>query len=87
MSQFNPESSYVRTYLDWLTELPWSVSSSQAVDVKQAEKILNEDHFGLKIKERILEYLAVIELKNYTRRKDQRKKTNPPFCVLLVPLV
>lgn len=64
MSQFNPEASYVKTYLDWLTELPWSTSTLSNVDIKQAEKILNEDHFGLKkIKERILEYLAVIELR------------------------
>lgn len=69
MSQFNPESSYVRTYLDWLVELPWSVSSSNDIHIKTAEKILNEDHYGLKkIKERILEYLAVMEL---SKRKDK----------------
>ena len=68
MSQYNPEASYVKTYLDWLTELPWSINTPSNVDIKQAEKILNQDHFGLKkIKERILEYLAVIELR--------RKKT------------
>ena len=55
MSQFNPESSYVRTYLDWLIELPWSVSSPNNINIKEAEKILNDEHFGLKkIKERIL---------------------------------
>jgi len=64
MSQFNPEASYVRTYLDWLVELPWSVSSENNIDLKEAQKVLDADHFGLKkIKERILEYLAVIELK------------------------
>jgi ATP-dependent Lon protease len=64
MSQFNPEASYVRTYLDWLVDLPWSVMSANNVEIKQAEKILNEDHYGLKkIKERILEYLAVIEMR------------------------
>jgi ATP-dependent Lon protease len=63
MSQYNPESSYVRTYLDWLVEIPWSVSSPNDIDIKVAEKILNDDHYGLKkIKERILEYLAVMEL-------------------------
>ncbi|OGG08642.1 endopeptidase La [Candidatus Gottesmanbacteria bacterium RBG_16_43_7] len=65
MSQYNPEASYVRTYLDWLVELPWSVFSSNNVQMKQAEKILNEDHYGLKkVKERILEYLAVMKLRS-----------------------
>jgi len=64
MSQFNPEASYVRTYLDWLVDLPWSVSSTNNIEIKAAEKVLNEDHYGLKkIKERILEYLAVIEMR------------------------
>lgn len=70
MSQFNPESSYVKTYLDWLVDLPWTNSSDSTIDVKQAEKILNEDHYGLKkIKERILEYLAVLELR---KRKEEK---------------
>ena len=64
MSQFNPESSYIKTYLDWLVELPWTVSKTDEINIKKSEKILNEDHYGLKkIKERILEFLAVIELK------------------------
>ncbi len=73
MSQFNPESSYIRTYLDWLVELPWSIKSNSDIDIKQAEKILNEDHYGLKkIKERILEFLAVMELRKQT--EDKAKK-------------
>jgi ATP-dependent Lon protease len=65
MSQYNPESSYVRTYLDWLTDIPWSVSSSNDVKIKDAEDVLNTDHYGLtKVKERILEYLAVMKLKS-----------------------
>lgn len=64
MSSYNPEASYLRTYLDWLVELPWSVESPNTVDIRVAEKILNEDHYGLKkMKERILEYLAVVKLK------------------------
>ncbi len=74
MSQFNPEASYIRTYLDWLVELPWSVASSNDVNIAQAEKILNEDHYGLKkIKERILEYLAVMELR---RKKESQQKSS-----------
>lgn len=63
MTQYNPEAGYIRNYLDWLVNLPWSVESKNNVDIKLAEKILDEDHFGLtKIKERILEYLAVHKL-------------------------
>ena len=63
MNQFNPEAGYIRNYLDWLLSLPWSVKSKSNVDIKTAEKILEEDHFGLKkAKERIVEYLAVQKL-------------------------
>mgnify|MGYP001600826744 CR=1 FL=1 len=76
MSQFNPEASYVKTYLDWLVDLPWSTISTSNIDIKQAEKILNEDHFGLKkIKERILEYLAVIELRRQKAEIAQKDGT------------
>ncbi len=60
---FSPEVSYIRTYLDLLVELPWSIKTESEIDVLKAEKILNEDHYGLKkVKERILEYLAVKKL-------------------------
>lgn len=63
MPSFSPEISYIRTYLDWLVTLPWSVKHEGKINVKQAEKILNVDHYGLKkIKERILEYLSVQKL-------------------------
>jgi len=65
MSSYNPEASYVRTYLDWLIELPWSKVTSNNVDIAQAAKILDEDHYGLKkVKERVVEYLAVLKLKH-----------------------
>lgn len=63
MPSFSPEVSFVRTYLDWLCELPWSKKSKSKIDIKQAKKILDEDHYGLeKVKERVLEYLAVQKL-------------------------
>ncbi len=63
MNQFNPEAGYVRNYLDWMLSLPWGVESKNNVDIHLAEKILNEDHYGLeKVKERITEYLAVHKL-------------------------
>ncbi len=63
MNQFNPEAGYIRNYLDWILSLPWGVESKNNLDIKLAEKILNEDHYGLeKVKERITEYLAVHKL-------------------------
>lgn len=58
------EYTVARTYLDWLVSLPWSVETRDNLDIKAAEKILNEDHYDLEdVKERILEYLAVRKLK------------------------
>lgn len=63
MAQFNPEAGYIRNYLDWLIDLPWSKESKTNLEIKKAEKMLNDDHFGLKdAKERIVEYLAVQKL-------------------------
>lgn len=63
MAQFNPEAGYIRNYLEWLVSLPWAVKSQNNVNIKKAEKILDEDHYGLKkAKERIVEYLAVHKL-------------------------
>lgn len=63
MAQFNPEAGYIRNYLDWLIDLPWSKETNSKIDVKNAEKELNKDHYGLKdAKERIVEYLAVQKL-------------------------
>ena len=60
----SPEYTVARTYLDWLTDLPWSISSEDSIDVKESKNILDEDHYGLeKVKERIIEYLAVRALK------------------------
>src|SRR3954470_24214775 len=60
MSPMSAESTVVRNYLDWLLSIPWGKAKTKKVDVAEAERILNEDHFGLeKVKERILEYLAV----------------------------
>jgi len=60
MSPMSAEATVVRNYLDWMLSLPWGKKSKIKKDIKLAEDILNEDHFGLdKVKERILEYLAV----------------------------
>ncbi|MDD5459622.1 MAG: LON peptidase substrate-binding domain-containing protein, partial [Phycisphaerae bacterium] len=61
--QMSPEHSVIRTYLDWVCELPWSIQTKDQLDINRAEKILKDDHYGLeKIKKRILEFLAVRKL-------------------------
>jgi len=72
------EAGTVRTYLEWLTELPWSKSTKDQLDIKTAEKVLNEDHYDLeKVKERILEYLSV--------RKLKEKMKGPILCFIGPP--
>ncbi len=72
------ESATVRTYLDWLVELPWSKSTTDNLDIKAAEKVLNDDHYDLeKVKERILEYLSV--------RKLKEKMKGPILCFIGPP--
>src|SRR3954463_6742142 len=64
----SPEVGVIRTYVDWLVALPWNVTSDDQLDIKEAARILDEDHYGLeKIKERILEYLAVRTLADEIR--------------------
>ncbi|PJE51321.1 MAG: endopeptidase La [Candidatus Yanofskybacteria bacterium CG10_big_fil_rev_8_21_14_0_10_36_16] len=78
MPPFSPEVSYLRTYLDWLVDLPWSKKSKGKIDMKEADKILNNDHYGLKkAKERILEYLAV--------QKQVGKIKGPILCFVGPP--
>jgi ATP-dependent Lon protease len=60
----SPEYAVIRTYLDWLLELPWSVMTEDKLDIPKARRILDQDHYNLtKIKDRILEYLSVLKLK------------------------
>jgi ATP-dependent Lon protease len=63
MPEASAEHGMIRTYLDWLIELPWSKLSEESIDIAEARRILDEDHYGLpKVKQRILEYLAVRKL-------------------------
>ena len=72
------EAATVRTYLEWLVELPWSKKTKDNLDIKAAAKVLNEDHYDLeKVKERILEYLAV--------RKMKDKMKGPILCFVGPP--
>ena len=64
ISPASPEYGVTRTYLEWMASLPWAVSSAEKVNVQRAAEILDEDHYDLeKVKERILDYLAVLQLK------------------------
>jgi ATP-dependent Lon protease len=63
VSPASAEYGVIRTYLDWILDLPWSISSTDRIDLKQAQRILDRDHYGLdKVKARIVEYLAVRKL-------------------------
>jgi ATP-dependent Lon protease len=78
MSPMSAEATVVRNYLDWLLSIPWSKPTKIKRDIRLAEKILNEDHYGLeKIKERILEYLAV--------QQRQKKIKGPILCLVGPP--
>lgn len=72
------EAATVRTYLEWMVEIPWSKSTRDKLDIKTAEKVLNKDHYDLeKVKERILEYLSV--------RKLKEKMKGPILCFIGPP--
>lgn len=72
MSPNNPEAGYIRTWIETVVELPWSKISSDKVSLKTAERVLNDDHYGLEeVKERILEYLAVMKLKQSTSKSGK----------------
>jgi ATP-dependent Lon protease len=80
----SPEYSVSRTYLDWLLDLPWSESTKDRVDTKEAKRILDDDHYGLDdVKERIIEYLAVRKLKE-EKTEDGRVK-GPILCFVGPP--
>ena len=68
MAPMSPEATVIRNYLDWMCSIPWESRTKDNLDINLAEKILNKNHFGLdKVKERILEYLAVIKLAKHVK--------------------
>ena len=79
----SPEYSVARTYIDWLTDMPWAISTQDQIKINKAQKILDEDHYGLeKVKERILEYLAVRRLK---QKKEPKKSVKGPILCFAGP--
>ncbi len=78
MPPMSPESAVIRIWIEWLCDMPWTKRSRDAIDIERAERILDEDHYGLKqVKERILEFLAV--------RKLNRGVKGPILCLVGPP--
>jgi ATP-dependent Lon protease len=73
------EYTVVRTYLDWILDLPWTQQTPDNLEIAKVREVLDEDHYGLeKVKKRILEYLAVRKLKQPTRRAPSSACSGPP---------
>ena len=78
MPPMSPESAVIRTYVEWLADLPWQKRTRDRIDLKRAQKVLDEDHYGLtKVKDRILEFLAV--------RKLSKSTKGPVLCLVGPP--
>ncbi|MEA4863203.1 MAG: endopeptidase La [Victivallaceae bacterium] len=78
LPQMSPEYHIAYTYIDWLLSLPWRINSETTLDIREAQKVLDADHYGLKdVKERILDYLAVLQM-----RKDGKA---PILCLVGPP--
>lgn len=87
LSPHNPETGYIRNYLDWLTDMPWNTASNDNVSIKKAAKILEDEHYGIKkAKERILEHLAVLKLKStFDKEKKEKQVSHPTILCFIGP--
>ena len=86
LSIHNPESGYLRTWIETMVELPWNKSNNTDVSITHAEEVLNEDHYGLeKVKERILEHIAVLKLKSMRKVKKGRSTVPTILCFVGPP--
>jgi len=84
MGTMAPEASYIRTYLETIVEIPWGKYSQDEVKISKAKQVLDEDHYGLEeVKERILEYLAVIKLKSKQKSKTKLKSDSGKMTNIL----
>ncbi len=81
LSPTSPEFSVIRTYLEWMTSLPWNKTSATAIDIAKAKTTLDEDHYDLeKVKNRILEYLSVKKLGEERGQQEGAKVREPILC-------
>jgi len=86
MSINNPETGYIRSWLDTVFELPWNHQTTDNINLIKAETILNEDHYGLQeVKDRILEYIAVMQLKNQQKKVDKQTLVPTILCFVGPP--
>lgn len=86
MSSYNPESGYVRNYLDWLCDMPWSVLSPNNISIANAAKLLEKRHYGLKkAKERILEYLSVMQMLSHQKKSKELGDRQPTILCFIGP--
>ncbi len=85
MSPNNPEGGYIRNYLDWLTDMPWSNLTPNNVPMRKAAHILEDEHYGIeKAKERILEFLAVMKLKKTEKNKKSGDEGSHPTILCFI---
>ncbi len=86
LSASSPEYSVIRTYLEWMTGLPWNTTTASPIDIKKARAILDEDHYDLdKVKDRILEYLSVKKLGEDRGAREGTKVREPILCFVGPP--
>lgn len=87
LSPNNPEGGYIRNYLDWLCDMPWSKLSPNDVSMTKASKILEDEHYGIdKAKERILEFLAVMKIKSKSKEgKKEKEEVHPTILCFIGP--
>jgi ATP-dependent Lon protease len=86
LSAASPEYSVIRTYLEWMTILPWNKTTATAIDIAKAKTILDEDHYDLeKVKDRILEYLSVKKLGEERSAQEGIKTREPILCFVGPP--
>jgi ATP-dependent Lon protease len=87
MSPQSAEYAMVKTYLDWLLDMPWKRASEEQTDIDIARSILDEDHYGLQgVKDRIVEYLAVrnlLAIRDADKKPDSQSKTSAAAGVIL----
>ncbi len=90
LNPHNPEVGYIRNYLDWLTDVPWVSDNNHDMSIKKAQKVLDKRHYGMqKAKDRILEYLAVMKVKNGKMSQKTKKsdvlESQPTILCLIGP--
>ena len=86
LNSSSPEYSVIRTYLEWMTSLPWNKTSASPIDIGKARTTLDADHYDLeKVKDRILEYLAVKKLGQERGSQDGGKMREPILCFVGPP--